>query len=103
MELTADTFAHEIAEAMQNYDRYVVCIDKPPDECEDSLRRLMEKAINAYVNRGEGLRHGIALDRQVTVILSQVDHSDRPMCGVYFNLSSPYHRQQQQAVPVGKV
>jgi Trk K+ transport system NAD-binding subunit len=98
MQLTVDTFGAEIAEALKNYDRYVVCIDKTPDECEDSLRRLMEKAIKAYDNRGPGLRHGIALDRQVTIILSQTDTSDRPMCGIYFNLSSPYHRQQRQSV-----
>jgi hypothetical protein len=102
MELTADIFEAEIAEALQSYDRYVICIDKPPDECEDSLRRLMEKAIKAYENRGAGLRHGIALDRQVTIILSQVDASERPMCGIYFNLSSPYHRQQRQPAIQGQ-
>ena len=96
MELTVDHFAAEIAEALLSYDRYVICIDKTPDECDDSLRRLMEKAIKAYENRGPGLRHGIALDRQVTIILSQIDTADRPMCGIYFNLSSPYHRQQRQ-------
>lgn len=102
MELTADSFASEIAEALENYERFVICIDKTPDECEESLRRLMEKAIAAYENRGPGLRHGIALDRQVTVILSQTDGAARPMCGVYFNLSSPYHRQQRQAVAEGR-
>ncbi len=98
MELTVDTFAEEIAEALSGYDKFIVCIDKTPDECEDSLRRLMEKAIRAYENRSPGLRHGIALDRQVTIILSQVDTSDRPMCGIYFNLSSPYHRSQPEPV-----
>jgi hypothetical protein len=34
------------------------------------------------------LRHGIALDKQVTIILSQTDN-DRPLCGIYFNLHSP--------------
>jgi hypothetical protein len=38
------------------------------------------------------LRHGIALDKHVTVILSQSDN-DRPLCGIYFNLHSPYQRQ----------
>ena len=51
-----------------------------------------EKAIKAYENRGAGLRHGIALDRQITVILSQSDN-DRPLCGIYFNLHSPYSRK----------
>jgi hypothetical protein len=35
------------------------------------------------------MRHGIALDREVTVILSQSD-DERPLCGIYFNLHSPY-------------
>lgn len=98
MELTVETFAKEIAEALSGYDKYIVCIDKTPDQCEDSLKRLMEKAINAYENRASGLRHGIALDRQVTIILSQVETREWPMCGIYFNLSSPYHRQQPEPV-----
>ena len=75
-----------------------MCLDKTPDDCATSLQRLMEKAIKAYQNRAAGLRHGIALDRQITIILSQVETEDRPMCGIYFNLSSPYHRQQKPAV-----
>ncbi len=38
-----------------------------------------------------GLRHGIALDKVVTVILSQSDEA-RPLCGIYFNLHSPYKK-----------
>jgi hypothetical protein len=57
----------------------------------------VEKAIKAFESRGPGLRHGIALDRQVTVILSQTD-GERPLCGIYFNLSSPYHRQRPPRV-----
>jgi len=49
-------------------------------------------AIKAYQNRGPNLRHGIALDKQVTIILSQTE-SDKPLCGIYFNLSSPYHKK----------
>jgi hypothetical protein len=52
----------------------------------------MEKAVHAYETRPAGLRHGIALDRQLTIILSQTDGT-RPMCGIYFNLSSPYQQQ----------
>ena len=84
---------------MKAYDHYVICIDKTPDQFEASLHSLMEKAIKAYTNRGPNLRHGIALDRQVTVILSQTE-TDRPLCAIYFNLSSPYHRKP--AVPAGK-
>ena len=90
--VTVDTFKHEIADALKAYDRFIVCLDKTPEECEDSLRSLMEKAIKAYENRGPHLRHGIALDRQVTIILSQTDN-DRPLCGIYFNLHSPYQKK----------
>jgi hypothetical protein len=92
MELTVETFQQEIAEALSNFDKYIVCIDKPPGDCKDSLHSLMEKAIKAYLNRGPNLRHGIALDKQVTIILSQTDH-ERPLCGIYFNLYTPYHRK----------
>ena len=90
--VTADTFKQEMADALKAFEKYIVCIDKVPDECEASLRSLMEKAIKAYENRGPHLRHGIALDRQVTIILSQTD-SERPLCGIYFNLHSPYQKK----------
>jgi len=89
--VTADTFSQEIAEAMKAYDKYVICIDKTPEDFHASLLSLLNKAIKAYENRGPQLRHGIALDRQVTVILSQ-NESDRPLCGIYFNLHSPYQK-----------
>lgn len=92
MELTVDMFKHEIAEALKTYDKFVVCLDKTPEDCEASLRSLMEKAIRAYIDRAPNLRHGIALDKQVTIILSQTEN-ERPLCGIYFNLSSPYHRK----------
>ncbi len=80
---------------MKAYDKYVICIDKTPDEFEMSLVSLLTKAIKAYESRGPQLRHGIALDKQVTVILSQ-NENPRPLCGIYFNLHSPY---QKQALP----
>ena len=76
---------------MKAYDKYVICIDKTPEEFQASLVSLLNKAVKAYENRGPQLRHGIALDRQVTVILSQND-SQRPLCGIYFNLHSPYQK-----------
>jgi hypothetical protein len=88
-------FKNEIAAAVRAYDKYIICIDKTPEDFEASLESLMTKAIKAYESRGEGLRHGIALDKQVTVILSQSDEP-RPMCGIYFNLHSPY---QKNALP----
>ena len=96
--MTADLFKKEIAEAVKTYDRFVVCVDKTPDQFESALTSLLEKAIKAYQNRGPNLRHGIALDRQVTVILSQSE-SERPMCAIYFNLSSPYQRKTPAVAP----
>lgn len=94
MELSAEQFGAEIAEAVKTFDKHVVCLDKTPDDCQAALVRLVEKAIKAYENRAPGLRHGIALDKQVTVILSQgQNEGDTPLCAVYFNLSSPYHKQ----------
>ena len=81
-----------MAEALKAFEKFIVCLEKPPDECASSLSSLMEKAIKAYAERGPNLRHGIALDKQVTIILSQTE-SDRPLCGIYFNLSSPYRKR----------
>lgn len=91
MELTADTFESELEEALKAFDRFIVCIDKTPDECRATLTSLIEKAIKVYVNREPHLRHGIALDKQITIMLSQ-SNEERPLCGIYFNLSSPYHK-----------
>lgn len=90
--MTVETFKQELAEAVKAYDKYVVCLDKTPDHFEQSLVSLMNKAIKAYETRGPNLRHGIALDKQVTIILSQTD-DERPLCGIYFNLHSPYQKQ----------
>jgi hypothetical protein len=84
-------FKPEIVEAMSAYDKYVICIDKTPEDFEASLISLLNKAIKAYESRGPQLRHGIALDKQITVILSQND-TPRPLCGIYFNLHSPYQK-----------
>jgi hypothetical protein len=99
MELKVETFESEIAEALGAFDRFIVCIDKTPEECRSSLVSLMEKAIKAYLSRGPHLRHGIALDREVTVILSQTEN-ERPLCGIYFNLHSPY--KKKPAAPKAK-
>ena len=93
--VTIETFKKEIATAVKNYDKFIVCLEKSPEEFEASMKSLMEKAINAYMNRAEGMRHGLALDPQVTIILSQSD-TERPLCGIYFNLHSPY---QKNALP----
>ena len=90
--MTTELFRQEIAEAMKAYEKYVVCINKTPEEFEEALISLLNKAIKAYEGRGPELRHGIALDKQITIILSQND-SPRPLCGIYFNLHSPYQKQ----------
>jgi hypothetical protein len=90
--VTTELFRQEIAEAMKAYEKYVVCINKTPEEFEEALTSLLNKAIKAYEGRGPELRHGIALDKQITIILSQND-GPRPLCGIYFNLYSPYQRQ----------
>jgi hypothetical protein len=90
--VTVETFRQEIADAMRMYDKYVICIDKTLDEFEAAIVSLLNKAIKAYESRGPQLRHGIALDKHVTIILSQSDTA-RPLCGIYFNLHSPYQKQ----------
>jgi hypothetical protein len=87
--VTPDTFKAEITEALRAYERYVVCIDKTPDECRESIISLLHRAIEVYRDRKPDQRHGIALDRHITVILSQAE-TERPLCGIYFNLHSPH-------------
>lgn len=94
MNLIAEIFEPEIEQALRTFDKYVVCLEKTPTDFLESLKSLMTKAIDAYETRGPGMRHGIALDRQVTIILSQNDADERPLCGIYFNLSSPYHKKR---------
>jgi hypothetical protein len=89
--VTVETFRPEINEALAAYEKFVVCIDKTPEDFEASVISLLQKALKAYETRGPQLRHGIALDRHVTVILSQ-NENPRPLCGIYFNLHSPYQK-----------
>ena len=91
MPLQVEDFQEEIDHATRNYEKFVICIDKIPEDFLRSLQSLLKKAITAYENRGPGLRHGLALDRHVTIMLSQTD-TDKPLCGIYFNLHSPYRR-----------
>ncbi len=95
MSLGVSDFKSEIDTALAGYEKYVVCLEKTPDEFQTTLNSLVSKAIKAFETRATGLRHGIALDRQITVILSEND-DQKPLCGIYFNLHSPYQRQPQQ-------
>ena len=92
-----------MADALKAYEKFVICIDKTPEDFQASLISLMTKAIRAYESRGPGLRHGIALDKLMTVILSQNDGA-KPLCGIYFNLHSPYQKQalQRAIQPLGQ-
>jgi hypothetical protein len=96
MDLTIEYFKNEIETALAVYDKYVVCLEKTPDECRESLESLTKRAINVFENRGPNLRHGIALDKHVTVMLSQTNR-EIPLCAIYFNLCSPYHREKEKA------
>jgi len=89
----ASTVRSEIEEALRAYDKYIICIHKTPDEFEASVLSLVNKAIRAFEDRGPHMRHGIALDRHITVILSQTADSEIPLCGIYFNLHSPYSKK----------
>ena len=95
--MKVEDFSKEIADAVKAYERYVVCIDKTPDEFFKCVQSLMAKAIKVYENRAPGLKHGIALDKEVTIILSEspesISANGRPLCGIYFNLHSPYQRK----------
>jgi hypothetical protein len=88
--VTPDDFKAEMEAAIRAYDRCVVCLERPTPDFERALRSLVARAIQAYQNRGPGMRHGVALDKHVTVILS-VSDTERPLCGIYFNLHSPYY------------
>ncbi|HIG31590.1 MAG TPA: hypothetical protein EYQ50_28775 [Verrucomicrobiales bacterium] len=99
--MTIETFEPEIAKALDVYQKYIVCIDKTPDQFRSSIESLMEKAIRAYQGRGSDLRHGIALDRQLTIILSQ-NEQPKPLCGIYFNLHTPYQTPKEPGKKVKK-
>lgn len=88
--LSQETFSDQITEALKQYDRTVVCLEKTPDSFECTVQSLVKKAILAYGQRKSDQRQAIALDRHVTVIITQTE--DNPVCGIYLNLSSPYKK-----------
>lgn len=90
--MKVEEFGTEIAAAVKAYDRYVVCVEKTPDQFLKSLESLMKKAIDVFENRAPGLRHGIALDSHVTIMLSETS-GERPLCGIYFNLHTPHKKK----------
>ncbi len=98
--MKVEDFSKEIADAVKAYEHYIVCIDKTPDEFLQSVQSLLAKALKVYENRVPGLKHGIALDSQLTIILSEPPEPavpDRPLCGIYFNLHTPYRKRSAPA------
>ncbi|MCX6909592.1 MAG: hypothetical protein NTY01_16325 [Verrucomicrobia bacterium] len=98
--MKVDDFNKEMREAVKAYELYVVCIAKTPDEFMESVRSLMAKAIKVFESRAPGLKHGIALDPQLTIILSEPPEAvseGRPLCAIYFNLHSPYRKKTAPA------
>jgi hypothetical protein len=97
--MKVEDFSKEMREAARTYELHVVCIAKTPDEFLESVRSLMAKAIKVYEGRAPGLKHGIALDAQLTIILSEPPDGPegRPFCAIYFNLHSPYRRKTAPA------
>lgn len=94
MDLSPELFQPEVKEARKAFEKYVVCLEKTPDQFEAAMQSLLAKAIQAYQTRAPNLRHGIALDKQLTIIISQTD-VERPQCGIYFNLHSPYFKRDK--------
>ena len=94
MGLQAEDFQSEMDSAARQYDKYIVCVDKTPEQFLDSMKSLMAKAIAAFESRAPGLRHGIALDKHLTIILSETN-GEQPLCGIYFNLHTPYRTKSR--------
>jgi hypothetical protein len=51
--MTIKSFKREIAVASKAYDKFIVCLDKTPEDFEVSLNSLMVRAIEAYKTRSE--------------------------------------------------
>jgi hypothetical protein len=98
MSLQVEDFRQEVVAALKSYEKYIVCVEKTPEEFLKSLRSLTGKAIQVFEDRAPGLRHGIALDRHVTIILSETD-GPRPLCGIYFNLNNPHRKTTATKTP----
>jgi hypothetical protein len=98
MSLQVEDFRREIAVALKSYEKYIVCVQKTPEEFLNSLQSLIGKAIQVFENRAAGLRHGIALDRHVTIILSETD-GHHPLCSIYFNLHNPHKKTAPAKTP----
>jgi hypothetical protein len=86
----APIFEKEIAEAVKAYDKFIVCLNRTPEEFKKRLDRSVAKAMETFNNRPEGTRMGINTDEFVTVHILLPTGAETPVCGIYFNLSSPF-------------
>ena len=55
MSLQVEDFRQEMAAALKSYEKYIVCVEKTPEEFLKSLQSLMGKAIQVFENRAAGL------------------------------------------------
>src|SRR6185436_21041620 len=94
--MQAIDFLEPMNAALRSYDRHVVCLEKPPLDCQATILSLITKAIKAFEERATGMRHGISLDNHITIILTQANEpKDLPLIGIYFNLRSPYLKEKK--------
>lgn len=93
--MTPKDFQQQIVAAVKAFDRCVVSLDAPPVDFATTLPGLVRKAIAQFEKRAPGMRHGIVLNRHVTVMVS--DHHGRVLCNIYFNLHSDYHAHKPES------
>lgn len=83
-----EDFQAQMEAAVKQYDRCIVSLGLAPRDFAASLVGMVERAINQFVQRAPGMRHGITVSQQVTVIIS--DYQGQVACNIYFNLHSDY-------------
>jgi hypothetical protein len=93
--MTTNDFKVEMADAMKRYNTFIVALGRTPDEFLRTLFILVHHAIDEYERLPPGLDHGIAVARDVTVILSRPVRRTFPFCNIYFNLHSDYYDNQR--------
>lgn len=82
---------HDIA--WHSFERHIVCLELTPPDYHKLIEQLLLKAIDQYEKLPPDRRHAVALDNSITVILTKTADPDKPLCGIYFNLHSPYSIQ----------
>jgi len=95
MEILPECFAKQACEAFTNYNKYVICLNKTNEQFTKSLISLLTKAIKAYNERGDK-KNGIALDKFMTVTLTENEKEELPTINIYFNLYSDYAKKQNK-------